>query len=273
MTLSTFFILVSANSQVEYLRLSPLQKIEQRVGMTDLSIAFSRPQMKGRQIFGDLVPFGKMWRTGANENTTFTTNHRMKIGDTEVVEGTYTLWTKPGRNLWDIYFYKDTGFLDVPNEIDSTKLLYLTTVSSNQTERVIESLTINFHDLTETSANLSISWENTEVFIPMNFYTQEAMEKKMKAAFKQNVFDYSIAASYYSERDIELLKAKKLQELSMELRESQNSWSYFSYGRILKKLGESAQAKKVLMKSLSMAEEEKNDYLIKENQKLLAELK
>ena len=89
---------LAGKSQVEYLRLSPAQKIIQRVGATDVTIEFSRPQMKGRKIFGELIPYGKMWRTGANENTTINFTHRVKIGATEVAEGTYSLLTKPNED-------------------------------------------------------------------------------------------------------------------------------------------------------------------------------
>lgn len=121
---------LTLNGQVEYLRLSPSQKIIQRVGATDFEIEFSRPQRKGRVIFGDLVPYDKLWRTGANENTKISFDHRVKVGDTEISKGSYALFTKPNIKSWDIFLYTDTNNLDVPNPIDSTKLIYLTTVDS-----------------------------------------------------------------------------------------------------------------------------------------------
>ena len=119
------FCTTFAYAQVEYLRLSPAQTITQRVGATDLTIAFSRPQMKGRKIFGGLTPYGKLWRTGANENTTIEFSHRVKIGNTEVQPGKYALFTEPNPNQWKIYLYTDTNNLDIPNPLDTTKLIYL----------------------------------------------------------------------------------------------------------------------------------------------------
>ena len=271
--ITALFCAITLNGQVEYLRLSPSQKIIQRVGATDVEIEFSRPQMKGRVVFGELVPYGKLWRTGANENTKISFNHRVKIGETEVSQGTYALITKPKRKTWDIFLYTDTNNLDVPNPIDSTKLIHLTTVESYQLENLQETLVLNFYDLTETSANLGISWERTAVKIPILFYTREAMEKMIEEEFKKNVFDYSIAAAYYSQRDIELEKAKELQELSMNLRDKPSAWAYNDYGKILQKLGEIENAIEAFQFSLKLSKESKNEYLIAENTRSLNELK
>lgn len=261
-----------ANAQVEYLRLSPAQTITQRVGATDLTIAFSRPQMKGRKIFGGLTPYGKLWRTGANENTTIEFSHRVKIGNTEVQPGKYALFTEPNPNQWKIYLYTDTNNLDIPNPLDTTKLIYLTTVPVRKLNFLEETLVINFYDITETTANLGISWEHTAVRIPFSFYTREVMEKQITEAFKQNMMDYSIAASYYHQRNIELEKAKKLQELVMELKGQPSVWDYHSYGIILYKLGDKSESIKNLETSLNLAQEQKNTYLIDENKKLLKEI-
>ena len=98
------------------------------------------------------------------------------------------------------------------------------------------------------------------------------MEAMIDKEFKQNIFDYGIAASYYYQRDIELIKAKKLQELSMELRDKPSAWAYNDYGNILRKLGETDNAIKAYKQSLKLAEESDNDYLIQENQKALSEI-
>ncbi len=264
---------IMSYAQIEYLRLSPAQKIEQRVGATDVTIEFSRPQMKGRTIFGDLIPYGEFWRTGANENTTFSVDHRIRIGETEVKAGKYALITKPNKREWEIYFYTDTNNLDVPNPIDSSKLIFLTKVDVKENREIEETLVINFYNITETTASLGINWENTAIRIPITFYTREAMEKKIEKELQQNTFDFGIAASYYYERGIELEKAKKLKELAMSLKETPNSWDYYSYGIILKKMGDKKEALKNIEHSLKLAKETQNNYLIAENEKLLKELK
>ena len=275
-TFSILFMLIATcfdlQAQVEYLRLSPAQKIVQRVGATDITLEFSRPQMNGRKIFGGLVPYDEMWRTGANENTTIEFDHRVKVGDTEVSEGKYALITKPSPDHWEVYLYMDTNNLDVPSPMDSSKLIYLTKVPVLLLRDVEETLVINIYDITEESANLGISWERTRVEIPISFYTQEAMEKKIEEEFKQNIMDYSIASAYYSQRGFKLEKAKRLKELAMELKESLNAWDYNDYGLILKQMGDREGAVENFQLSLKLAKESANTYLIKENEKLLEEL-
>ena len=266
------FLGYNSSAQVEYLRLSPAQKIIQRVGSTDLEINYSRPQLKGRTMFGEMLAFGKLWRTGANENTTISFDHRVQIGNKEINAAQYNLLTRPWEDKWDIYFYTETNHLDIPEPIDSTKLIYLTTVPVINLSDREETLVINIYDITETTANLGISWEYTRVNIPITFYTQEAMEKKINAAFKQNIADYNIAASYYYQRDIELGKAKELKELAMSLKDKTNEWDHHSYGIILHKLGLRDKAINNLKQSLSMATKSQNTYLIEENKKLLEEI-
>lgn len=264
-------IQVLAFGQLEYLRKSPLQKIEQRIGVSDITIEFSRPQMRGRKIFGDLVPYGKMWRTGANENTQITFSDRVKIGETEVEQGTYALFTKPFETKWEVYLYKEWKQLDVPVPIDSSKLIYLVSVPVQKLSFAEETLVINFYDLTEQTGSLGIRWERTEVRIPIEFQSRTVMEKAMKKTFAQNALDYSIAASYYYERDIELAKAKRFQEISIELREEPSAWAYNLYGKILYKLGEQEKALEAIRYSLELASTAQNQSLITENSKLLEE--
>ena len=109
--------------------------------------------------------------------------------------------------------------------------------------------------------------------IPISFYTKEAMEKMIEKEFKQNIFDYSIAAAYYSQRGIELKKARKLQELSIELRDKPSSWAYYEYGKILQKLEEIKEAIGAFEHALKLAKHSQNDFLINEIEKILSELK
>ncbi|MEM6397413.1 MAG: hypothetical protein AAF741_13780 [Bacteroidota bacterium] len=127
-------------------------------------------------------------------------------------------------------------------------------------------------DITETTANLGISWERTRVDIPITFYTREAMETQFKTEFDQNIFDLTIAATYYYERDIALEKAKELQEIAIQLRGEASVWDLHRYGIIHMKMGKREEAIKYLTQSLNMAVDTQNTYLIGENEKLLENL-
>ncbi len=181
--------------------------------------------------------------------------------------------TLPKKKTWNIYLYTDTQNFDIPDPIDSTKLIFLTTVETHQLQEPEETLVINFYDITETSASLGISWENTAVKIPIHFYTHEAMTKMIEKEMKQNVMDLNIAAAYYAQRNMELDQAKKLQEIVMQLRDEPSAWAYHEYGITLEKLNKNEEAIKAIGYSLQLAQESNNDYLIQENAKILSRLK
>jgi len=261
-----------AFAQVEYLRLSPSQKIVQRVGATDVTLSFSRPQAKGRQVFGGLVPYGSMWRTGANENTIIEFSHKVQFGSTDVDAGKYALFTKPFEEYWEIYLYTDINNLDVPSPIESTKLIPLITVPTRNIDYPEETLIINWYNITEHSAQLGIIWEKTRVDIPVQFYTHDAMSESIDVEMTQNIFDLVISANYLLQRDLELERAKTYMELAMKLRAEPNAWDYHSYGLILSKLGDHKAALMNVNRSLELSIGSANEYLINENKKLVSEL-
>jgi len=204
-------------------RLSPTQKIEQKIGATDFTLTYSRPSSKGRIIFGGLVPYDLPWRTGANENTTLSFNYKIKLGDVEVAPGTYALFTIPGRDTWQVILYDETTHLDVPSPMDSSKIVASIQVPSRSTVMRYETLVINFHDISEHKAVIRVIWGHIGIDIPIYCFTHAAMEDQIATELSQNALDYSIAASYYLERDIELDKAKNLMEFSIAARDQPSS--------------------------------------------------
>lgn len=120
---------LGANAQIETPAPSPFQKIEQKVGLTDVTLEYSRPSVKGRKIFGGLVPYDKLWRTGANANTKVTFGDDVTIGGKSVKAGTYAIFTKPGTSSWEVIFYSDASNWGTPREWDDMKVA--ATVSGN----------------------------------------------------------------------------------------------------------------------------------------------
>ena len=112
----------STNAQVKTPAPSPAQKIDQTVGLTDVSLEYSRPAMRGRTIFGGLVPYDKLWRTGANANTKITFSDAVEIGGKNLEAGTYAVYTKPNAEQWEVYFYSDASNWGTPQEWDETKV-------------------------------------------------------------------------------------------------------------------------------------------------------
>ena len=110
------------NAQLITPKASPLAKMEQKVGLTDIKIEYSRPSKNGRTIFGDVVPYNEIWRTGANENTKITTTDPLIFGTDTLKPGTYALFVKPTEKQWEIYFYTEITNWGVPSTWSESKI-------------------------------------------------------------------------------------------------------------------------------------------------------
>jgi Protein of unknown function (DUF2911) len=130
-----------------------------------ITIDYSRPSMKGRKIMGDLVPYGKVWRTGANEATTLTTEADLNIGGTNVPAGKYTLYTLPSEDTWKLIINKQTG--QWGTVYDEAQDLARVDMQKSQTQQPVEQFTISFDKKSDTSANLVMEWENTRLTVPV----------------------------------------------------------------------------------------------------------
>ena len=146
---------------------SPSSEVKQRVGLTDITINYSRPGVKGRTIFGKngLVSFGKLWRTGANAATKFTFSNDIKIGGQELKSGSYTILTKPESSNWEVNFYPYDGSRWSSYQ-DKTPAVTLSTKVIS-TENLTETFLITINDIRNTSASLNMIWEKTMVSIPI----------------------------------------------------------------------------------------------------------
>jgi len=259
------FGLTQLTAQITLPQLSPLQKIEQRVGLTDITIEYSRPSRRGRVIFGELEKYGDYWRTGANRNTKITFSEKVKIGATTLESGTYALFTKPTSTTWTVYFYTDTSNWNVPDSIATNKIAAQIIVPSIQLNRTIESLTLSIDNLTQNTAELGIAWENTYVAVPIDLLTTEVMDKKIEEALKENALGYHFAGYYYLRENIELEKAKKLMETAIQLRPEPDYRNHLQLSYILDKLGDKKGAIKSAQTSLAIAKKIGSSYGIEEN--------
>lgn len=199
---------LSLTAQVKTPQASPASKIEQVVGLTSVQIEYSRPSAKGRTVYGDLVPYGKYWRTGANENTTITFSENVKFGSGELKKGKYAIYTLPKADSWDVIFYTDSNNWGLPQEWDDKKIALKVAVKPETLNKSVESFTISLNNLTNDSGVLEISWERTLVTVPFTVPTQEiAMNSIEKAMAGPTAGDYFSSAKYYYESDKELNKA------------------------------------------------------------------
>ena len=254
---------------------SPKATVEQRVGLTDISIEYSRPGVRGRTIFGDLVPFGKTWRTGANSNTKITFSSDVSINGQTLNAGSYGLYTVPNENSWEVIFYSESDNSGVPRDWDDTKIVAKTSVEVYSMPMNVETFTITFDDVSSTSAVIGLLWEKTYVGIKFEVPTDKLVSETIDAvmAASPEAGDYYNAAIYYRQQDIDIKKANEWMEKAMSLTEKPAFWQLRQQSLIYAKMGETEKAIAVAEKSLELSKAAGNEAYVKMNTQSLAEWK
>jgi hypothetical protein len=195
-------------AQVKTPQSSPSAKIEQVVGLTTVQVEYSRPSAKGRTVYGDLVPFGKMWRTGANANTTISFTEDVKVGGKDLKKGKYALYTTPKADSWDVIFYTDTNNWGLPETWNESNVALKITVKPETLTKSVESLSIFLNNLTNDSGVIELAWERTMIAIPFTVPTQETALKSIeKTLAGPSAGDYFSAAQYYYQTNSDMTKA------------------------------------------------------------------
>ncbi len=252
---------------------SPLGMVSQRVGLTDVAIEYSRPGVKGRTIFGDLVAFGKTWRTGANSNTKVTFSSDVTIDGQPLKAGSYGLYSVPNKDSWEVMFYTESDKNGVPRDWDDSKIAAKTTVNVEALPMNVETFTISINDVTSTTAVLGILWEKTYVAVAFEVPTDEMVSETIDAvmAATPKAGDYYNAAIYYSQQDKDIKKANEWMEKAMSLTEKPAFWQLRQQSLIYAKMGNSEKAIAVAEKSLELSKEAGNEAYIKMNTESLSE--
>jgi tetratricopeptide (TPR) repeat protein len=261
-----------AFGQIETPQPSPLAKIEQVVGLTDVAITYSRPAVRNRSIMGDLVPFGEMWRAGANADTTIEFSDEVTIGGQKLASGKYAVFIRPGESMWEIFFYTKTDNGGLPDEWDPKAVALVVESTVDILDKSIESFTISIDNLHQNGATLNFSWENTqaslEFSVPTEAKAMASIDKTMKGTPKSR--DYYNAAVYYREVDKDLNKAKKWIAKAIEMDDGKY-WMYRQQALILKALNETDAAIEASKTSLKLATEAGNQDYVRLNTKAIAE--
>ena len=252
---------------------SPLGMVSQRVGLTDVAIEYSRPGVKGRTIFGDLVAFGKTWRTGANSNTKVTFSSDVIIDGQTLKAGSYGLYSVPNKDSWEVMFYTESDNSGVPRDWDDSKVAAKTTVNVQAFPINVETFTISINDVTSTTAVLGILWEKTYVAVTFEVPTDEMVSATIDAvmAATPKAGDYYNAAIYYNQQDIDIKRANEWMEKAMSLTEKPAFWQLRQQSLIYAKMGDSEKAIAVAEKSLELSKEAGNEAYIKMNTESLNE--
>ena len=269
----TFVIFLSFNmimAQLEIPAASPKSKLFQTVGLTEISVEYSRPSVKNRDIFGSLVPYDKIWRTGADESTKISFSDDVLINSATLKAGTYSLYTIPNTNYWDIIFYAETNVWGVPRNWDENKVVLKTRVDSYNLPESIkaETLQISFDFLSNDAAVMAILWDNTYVPVRINVPTTKNVMLKISEVLnnKPTFSDYYKAAVFMNDQKIDAKKALEYMELAMNSNENPRFWQLRQYSLILAENKLFKRAISVAKKSLKMAKKSGNENYIKMNE-------
>jgi Protein of unknown function (DUF2911)/Tetratricopeptide repeat len=270
-TVIAAFILLSSDAQLKTPFPSPPQTIKQDFGLSTIELSYSRPGIKGRKIFGDLVPFGKVWRTGANNATTIPFGDDVMIGGTKISAGKYGLLTIPDKDKWTLIITKQ---LDVtsPAAYKQEEDVLRVMAEPMKLKESIESFTMQFANLKPASCELLIRWENTQVTLPITTDVETKVMAQIDELMNKDNRPYYTAAMYYMENGKDLNQALAWFDKAAEM-QPDAFWVYHQRANCLAKLGKKDEAKASAEKSKALATTAKNDDYVKLNEKLLEQLK
>lgn len=250
---------------------STTQTIKQDLGLNSVELSYSRPNMKGRKIFGDLVPFGKIWRTGANNATTLTFADTVTIGNVKVPAGTYGLLTMPDKDNWTIIITKQ---LDVtsPAAYKMSEDVVRVSAKPMTTGTPIETFTMQFGNIASGNCDLQMMWENTAVSLPISTEVDSKVMAQINSIMTKDNRPYFAAAQYYADNGKDMNQSLTWFNKAIE-QNPDAFYMYYQKARVLAKLGKKSEALETAKKGIETAKIAKNDDYVALNEKLIASLK
>jgi len=238
-TLASLLFSSLAFGQVVTPKASPLCKIQQTVGLTTIEIEYHRPSKNDRVIFGDLIKFDNLWRTGANENTTISLSDILIFDKDTLQPGKYALYTKPNKDSWTIYFYKELGSWGTPEKWEVKNVAVELTKSVKVIESVVETFTIELNNLTNNSGEINLKWDKTSVAIPFTLNTSDKVVESIKKVMDgPSSRDYYSAGNYYFSEEKDLDQAIEWLKKAVELEGEKAFWMYRKLALVQAKTGD-----------------------------------
>jgi hypothetical protein len=249
---------------------SPSQMVRQDFGISNVELNYSRPAIKGRKIFGDLVPFGQVWRTGANSATRLKFADDVTIGGQSLKAGEYAVFTIPGEKEWEIIINKGSANwgTDYKQDLD----LFRFKVPSMSIPMPIESFTMQFANIKASSMDLQILWDRTVVAIPISTEIDKKVMSQIDQLMNKDNRPYFAAAMYYVDNGKDMSQALAWLDKAAEANPSA-FWIQYQRASALAKLGRKQEAMEASIKSMNLAREQSNPDYVRLNEKLQATLK
>ncbi|WP_413998567.1 DUF2911 domain-containing protein [Flavobacterium sp. W1B] len=259
-------------AQVKTPESSPKTTIKQVVGLTDVEVVYSRPSARGRAVFGNLIPFGKLWRTGANENTIISFSDDVVIDGKTLKKGKYALYTIPNIQSWEVIFYKTTDNWGTPQEFNEANVALRATVKEEALPKAVETFTIGFSRLDTDFAYLEIYWENSYAALKFEVPTKKtAMESIEKVLTGPSAADYFSSAQFYYLANMDVNKARTYIDKALELTQNKPFYYLRLKSLIQAKQGDKKGAIETAKLSLAASEAAGNQDYVKMNKDSIAE--
>ncbi|MBK9527706.1 MAG: DUF2911 domain-containing protein [Acidobacteria bacterium] len=273
----SLFALSAFGQELKVPTLSPLSEITQEVGLSQVKLSYARPSAKGRKVFGDLVPFGEVWRTGANASTKLTFTEDVKIEGNPLKAGTYALYSIPGDKEWTVIIHTNTRHRSIAGDVyKPAEDAFRFKVPSGKTSNYVETFTIGFGDIMTNSLKVAIAWENTEVKFKIDFDVDAGVDKQIAAmAASPTGMTHSaqfLAAEYYLHNNKDLNKAYEWIRSAME-KSAKNSRYGLLRAKILAKAGKRDEALTVVAEANAWAKEAKNANYVEQTQQFWDSIK
>lgn len=251
---------------------STSQTIKQAFGLGDITLDYSRPSAKGRVIFGDVVPFGKMWRTGANAATKITFSEDVKVEGKDVKAGTYAIYTVPNKDSWEVILYSDLTMGGNTSNYKAENEVLRVVVKSTTLSKSIETFTINLSDVTATSTTLEFIWEKISVPVKITTEIDSKVMKNIETTMAVDSRPYFQAANYYYSNNKDLNQSLIWVNKAIE-QNPKAFWVTMLKARIELKLNDKKSAIATAETTAALAAEAKNDDYTKMANDLIAEAK
>ena len=267
--LASFAFLSTA--QVKMPAPSPTQTVKQDFGIGSIELTYSRPSAKGRKIYGDLVPYNKLWRTGANAATKIVFSEPVEIGGKKLDSGTYVLYSIPGEVSWEVILNKGLQNWGIDGYKESEDVVRFNVIPRKMKTK-LESFTMEFSDVKPESVMLDIKWEKTGVSIPIVANFKDKVRAQIEAAMKTDKKPYWAAAQFYNEYVGNLPMA--LENVTKAIEGNKEAfWMWIYKAKIQKAMGDKTGAMESSKKSMELATAAKNDDYVKMNKDLQKSLK
>jgi hypothetical protein len=251
---------------------SPTQTIKQNFGLSTIELSYSRPGIKGRKVFGDLVPYGQVWRTGANNPTTLTFGEEVTIGGTKVPAGKYGLLTIPDAKEWTIIISKQTDVTS-PDAYKQDQDVVRLKATPMPMPFPIETFTISFDEVKSNSLTMGLLWDNLYVPVPISTDVDTKVMKSIDNIMNKDNKPYYQAATYYYDSGKDLNQALTWVNKAVEANPNAQPWVHTLKTRILAKMGKKEDAMAAAKNAIRVANETKFPEFVKQNEEIMKTLK